>query len=135
MPIATYYENELILAEAKLGSDDSGARGHLNNVRTVLAAQYGSNPTGFPASSSTGAALKKEVLEEKYITLIGELVAYHDLRRTRNFIAVPNKLNPASILPNGFPQRFLYPQNEVDTNIENIPSPLPTFFETTTLFN
>ena len=134
MPIATYYENELILAEAKLGSDDSGARGHLNNVRIVLAAQYGSNATGFPASSSTGAALKKEVLEEKYITLIGELVAYHDLRRTRNFIAVPNKLNPASILPNGFPQRFLYPQNEVDTNIENIPSPLPTFFETTTLF-
>ena len=86
------YENELILAEAKLGSDDSGARGHLNNVRTVLAAQYGSNATGFPASSSTGAALKKEVLEEKYITLIGELVAYHDLRRTGNFIGVPNKL-------------------------------------------
>ena len=134
MPIATYYENELILAEAKLGSDDSGARGHLNNVRTVLAAQYGSNATGFPASSSTGAALKMEVLEEKYITLIGELVAYHDLRRTGNFIGVPNKLT-GDQSATGYPQRFLYPQNEVDTNIENIPSPLPTFFETTTLFN
>ena len=132
MPIATYYENELILAEAKLGSDDSGARGHLNNVRTVLAAQYGSNPTGFPASSSTGAALKKEVLEEKYITLIGELVAYHDLRRTGNFIGVPNKLT-GDQSATGFPQRFLYPQNEVDTN-SNVPSPLPTFFQTTTLF-
>ena len=132
MPIATYYENELILAEAKLGSDDSGARGHLNNVRTVLAAQYGSDATGFPPSSSTGAALKKEVLEEKYITLIGELVAYHDLRRTGNFIGVPNKLtgDPSAT---GYPQRFLYPQNEVDTN-SNVPSPLPTFFQTTTLF-
>ena len=134
MPIATYYENELILAEAKLGSDDSGARGHLNNVRTVLAAQYGSNATGFPASSSTGAALKMEVLEEKYITLIGELVAYHDLRRTGNFIGVPNKLT-GDQSATGYPQRFLYPQNEVDTNIENIPSPLPTFFQTTSLFN
>ena len=132
MPIATYYENELILAEAKLGSDDSGARGHLNNVRTVLAAQYGSNATGFPASSSTGAALKMEVLEEKYITLIGELVAYHDLRRTGNFIGVPNKLT-GDQSATGFPQRFLYPQNEVDTN-SNVPSPLPTFFQTTTLF-
>ena len=132
MPIATYYENELILAEAKLGSDDTGARGHLNKVRTVLAAQYGSDATGFPASSSTGATLKMEVLEEKYITLIGELVAYHDLRRTGNFIGVPNKLT-GDTSATGYPQRFLYPQNEVDTN-SNIPSPLPTFFQTTTLF-
>jgi len=96
----------------------------LNNVRTVLAAQYGSDATGFPPSSSTGAALKKEVLEEKYITLIGELVAYHDLRRNNNSIGVPTKGNAAQ-----YPQRFLYPQNEVDTNT-NIPKPLPTFFQT-----
>ena len=124
MPIATYYENELILAEAKLGSDDSGARGHLNNVRIVLAAQYGSNATGFPASSSTGATLKNEILEEKYITLVGELVAYHDLRRNSNSIGVPTKGNAPQ-----YPQRFLYPQNEVDTNT-NVPKPLPTFFQT-----
>ena len=31
-----------------------------------------------------------------------------------------------------FPQRFLYPQSEVDTN-ENVPSPLPEFFSTTEL--
>lgn len=124
MPIATYYENQLILAEAKLGSDDAGARGHLNNVRTALAAEYGSDATAFPASSSTGAALKMEVLEEKYITLIGELVAFHDLRRTGNYIGVPNKLT-GDTSATGYPQRFLYPQNEVDTN-SNVPSPLPT---------
>lgn len=132
MPIATYYENQLILAEAKLGSDDAGARGHLNNVRTALAAEYGSDATAFPASSSTGATLKMEVLEEKYITLIGELVAFHDLRRTGNYIGVPNKLT-GDTSATGYPQRFLYPQNEVDTN-SNVPSPLPTFFQTTSLF-
>jgi len=132
MPIATYYENQLILAEAKLGTDDAGARGHLNTVRTALANQYGSDATGFPASASSGAVLKKEVLEEKYITLIGELVSYHDLRRTGNLIGVPNKLN-GSTSATEYPQRFLYPQSEVDTN-SNVPSPLPTFFQTTSLF-
>ena len=124
MPIATYYENELILAEAKLTSDEAGARVHLNNVRTALAAQYVSDATGFPASSSTGATLKNEILEEKYITLVGELVAYHDLRRNNNSIGVPTKGNAPQ-----YPQRFLYPQNEVDTNT-NVPKPLPTFFQT-----
>ena len=120
------------MQRAKLGTDDAGARGHLNNVRTALAAEYGSDATQFPASSSTGATLKMEVLEEKYITLIGELVAFHDLRRTGNYIGVPNKLT-GDTSATGYPQRFLYPQNEVDTNA-NVPSPLPTFFQTTTLF-
>ena len=78
--------------------------------------------------------LKKEVLEEKYITLIGELVAYHDLRRTGNSIGVPNKLTGVSSAT-GYPQRFLYPQNEVDTN-SNVPSSTYQHFsQTTTLFN
>lgn len=130
MPIATYYENQLILAEAKIGTDDAGARGHLNTVRTALAAQYGSDATGFPPSPSSvsSADLRKQVLEEKYITLVGELVTFHDLRRTKNFIGVPNKLAGGSKLPLDYPQRFLYPQNEVDTN-SNITDPLPTFFE------
>ena len=133
MPIATYYENQLILAEANLGGNDAVARGHLNTVRTALAAQYGSDATGFPASTASGAVLRKEVLEEKYITLIGELVTYHDLRRNDNFIGVPNKLT-GDKSATGYPQRFLYPQNEVDTNKENLPDPLPTFFQPTSLF-
>jgi hypothetical protein len=55
----------------------------------------------------------------------------HDLRRTRNFIDVPNKTT-GSTGASDFPQRFLYPQSEVDTN-ENVPSPLPEFFSTTEL--
>lgn len=131
-PIATYYENELILAEAehRLGND-AAALTHLNNVRAQLAIDYGSDATGFPPSTSSGAALLAEIMEEKYITLIGELVSYHDLRRTGNLIGVPNKTGSTSAT--GYPQRFLYPQNEVDTN-ENVPTPLPTFFQPTPLF-
>jgi hypothetical protein len=47
-------------------------------------------------------------------------------------IGVPNKTT-GSTAATGYPQRFLYPQDEVDTN-ENVPSPLPTFFEPTPLF-
>ena len=53
MPLATYYENELILAEAKYATDQNAARTHLNNVRTALAEDYGSDITGFPHSTST----------------------------------------------------------------------------------
>tara|TARA_B110001452_G_C15196533_1_gene415300 strand:- start:39 stop:1400 length:1362 start_codon:yes stop_codon:yes gene_type:complete len=137
MPIATFYENELILAEAKYNlSKETEALGHLNNVRTALAAEYSSDATQFPASSSTGAALKKEILEEKYITLIGELVVYHDLRRNKNSIGVPNKLT-GSQAADGYPQRFLYPQNEVDTNsnVPGAPDSVPTFFSSTGLWN
>jgi hypothetical protein len=130
MPIATYYENQLILAEATHGTNPTAALGHLNNVRAELAVEFDS-PTGFPAAVA-GANLLTQIMEEKYITLVGELVTFHDLRRTGNALAVPNKTSGATTAT-GFPQRFLYPQSELDTN-SNIPSPLPTFFETTTLF-
>ena len=131
-PLASYYENQLILAEAKFQTnDETGARTHLNNVRSELRVQFGSDTVGFPDSSASGNDLLKHILEEKFITLVGEIVTFHDLRRTRNFIAVPNKTT-GSTGANDFPQRFLYPQSEVDTN-ENIPSPLPEFFSTTEL--
>lgn len=131
-PLASYYENQLILAEAKFQTnDEAGARTHLNNVRSELRVQFGSDTVGFPDSSASGNDLLKHILEEKFITLVGEIVTFHDLRRTRNFIAVPNKTT-GSTGANDFPQRFLYPQSEVDTN-ENIPSPLPEFFSTTEL--
>ena len=131
MPIATYYENELILAEAEYNlGQETAALDHLNNVRRALANQYADgDTTQFPPSSSNGIALKKEILEEKYITLIGELVTYHDLRRTGNLIGVPTKGGAPQ-----YPQRFLYPQIEIDTNLDNIPEPLPTFFEPTPIF-
>ncbi len=86
--------------------------------------------SGFPAtaSASGSAALLAEILEEKYISLIGELQPYHDIRRTNNLLNVPPKTGSA------IPQRFLYPQVEVDTN-PNTPSPIPGFFDPTPINN
>jgi len=122
----------LILAEAKFKTnDEAGARTHLNNVRAELHVQFESDAEGFPDSAASGNDLLTQILGEKYITLVGEIVTYHDLRRTRNFIGVPNK-KTWSTGASDFPQRFLYSQSEVDTN-ENVPSPLPEFFNTTEL--
>ena len=132
MKLASYVENQLILAEAKFKTgNEAGAREHLNNVRADLRNQYASQD-GFPDSDASGNVLLKQILEEKYLALIGEVVTFHDLRRTRNFIGVPNKPT-GSTGASDFPQRFLYPQSELDTN-ENIPSPLPEFFTPTAAF-
>ena len=130
--LASYQETQFILAEAKfMQGDEAGARQHLNNVRADQRVQYSSDATGFPDSVATGTDLHLQILEEKYIALIGELVTFHDLRRTRNAISVPNK--QGAIGASNFPQRYLYPQIEIDTN-PNIPASLPDFFAPTALF-
>ena len=132
MTIASFHETQFILAESKfMQGDEAGARQHLNNVRSDLRVQYSSDATGFPDSVATGTDLHLQILEEKYITLMGELVTFHDLRRTRNAIGVPNK--QGAIGASNFPQRYLYPQSELDTN-PNIPASLPDFFDPTNLF-
>ena len=132
MTIASYHETQFILAESKfMQGDEAGARQNLNNVRSDLRVQYSSDATGFPDSVATGTDLHLQILEEKYITLMGELVTFHDLRRTRNAIGVPNK--QGAVGASNFPQRYLYPQSELDTN-PNIPATLPDFFDPTTLF-
>ena len=131
-PIASYQENQLIMAEAAAKSgNDAGALTHLNNFRTDLVAHYGATAADFPASTASGAALLNQILEEKYIALVGELVTFHDLRRTRNLIGVPNKTT-GSVGASAFPQKFLYPQSELDTNAENVPQ--DEFFTPTALF-
>ena len=130
--LASYQETQFILAEAKfMQGDEAGARQHLNNVRADQRVQYSSDAAGFPDSAATGTELHLQILEEKYIALIGEIVTFHDLRRTRNAISVPNK--QGAIGASNFPQRYLYPQSELDTN-PNIPASLPDFFAPTALF-
>ncbi len=70
----------------------------------------------------------KEIIEEKYITLFGQLQPFHDIRRTNNILNVPAKAGTV------IPQRFLYPQSEVDSN-PNTPSPLPDLFSKTPVNN
>ncbi len=123
MNLISYQEVKLIEAEAANRTGDAGDVAAFNAVRSFLATEYNAS---FPptASASGSAALLMEILEEKYITLVGELQPFHDVRRTNNMLNIPPKTGTT------IPQRFIYPQIEVDTN-PNVPSPLPTLFDKT----
>ncbi len=71
-------------------------------------------------------ALLREVLEERYVSLLGQLESYNDIRRTNNLLGVPVKAGNTTI-----PQRLLYPQSEINTN-PNIPKEGVGLFEPTT---
>jgi hypothetical protein len=137
-PLLTYVETQAILAEAlNRTGDQAGALAALNNIRAVNDAKFG--PGAYAAytaadfapgglmNAGTGttaeAALLKEILTEKYLTMIGQFEPFHDLRRTNNLIGVPKKNSASPSLP----QRLLYPQSEINTN-PNVPSPIPTLF-------
>ncbi len=62
-------------------------------------------------------ALLHEILEEKYISLAGQLEVFNDIRRTKNILDLPLKNNATK-----FPQRLLYPQDEVNANTANVPT-------------
>lgn len=111
-PIVDFYEIKLIEAEAAHRTDDmSGALKALNDVRKELAKKYDVGQAQFPLSTETGDNLLKQILEEKYIALFGSSQVFHDLRRTNNLIGVSDKSSTTTI-----PQRYLYPQSEIDAN-------------------
>lgn len=147
--MATYAENLLILAEAGARADFNTGLGHLNEFRAYMStggylaspnlsnvkydafAQGDFNVGGIENADSSLAAsdaLLREILEERYVTLFGQIEVFNDVRRT---IAETNVR--VAVLPNiGFeiPQRFLYPQSEIDAN-KNTPSPIPGTFQPT----
>ncbi|RMA57102.1 SusD/RagB family nutrient-binding outer membrane lipoprotein [Ulvibacter antarcticus] len=122
LPIIGWHETMLILAEAAQRENQDGlARNSLNAVRAALAAQYSGD---FPASTASGNDLLLHILEEKYISIYPSPQTWHDLNRTNNALGVTPKTGTQ------LPQRFLYPQNELDTNT-NAPSPIPGIFVAT----
>ncbi|MCB0595649.1 MAG: SusD/RagB family nutrient-binding outer membrane lipoprotein [Lewinellaceae bacterium] len=138
-PLVSAIETELILAEAEWrgNSDPDAALTHLNNARAMLAAQF---PEGkyeaytladfdnggiaSRAGFSRNDALLYEILEEKYVSLMGQMEVFNDVRRTDNFLEIPPTTGSQ------LPQRFLYPQEEIDANV-NTPDPIPDLFEQT----
>jgi len=145
-PITTYVENELIKAEAALhsGQGFGVALAALNNARSANEQKFGGTYEAYeeqdfesggivnPGNMSKQEALLKEILEEKYITLISNIEAYADLRRTENFIGVQD--SDGDVLPmegdGALPQRFPIAQSEVTGN-ENAPDPIPGIQSTT----
>ena len=124
MNIISYREVKLIEAESANRIGDPGDLIAFNEIRKDLERQY--DGASFPESNSASGStdLLKEIIEEKYICLIGELQPFHDIRRTNNILGIPPKTGST------IPQRFIYPQVEIDTN-PNVPSPLPTLFDKT----
>lgn len=148
-PLVTYQENLLILAEAGFRSQGfvTGLN-HLNEFRTFM------NGGGYLANSSSAGlkydpyvetdftaggienldgitqedALLREILEERYVTFFGQIEGFNDARRTLSETSarVPITPNTGTQLP----QRFLYPQSEIDRN-GNVPNPIPGLFTRT----
>jgi len=156
-PILTFYENQLILAEAyaRLGTAAGiiSAVDALNSVRQVLATGYingktiGStykkfgiqyddylptdfNPGGLANPASTGRDQQTGLLYEiETQKYFVSLAQYNVFSDVRRWA----KATPVVTLPipivNGsvYPARFIYPQGDINTN-PNVPKPLPDQF-------
>ncbi|PGH37684.1 MAG: hypothetical protein CRN43_19695 [Candidatus Nephrothrix sp. EaCA] len=136
-PLVTFEETKLILAEAYMkqsAPDPDKALSQLNLLRQYYntGAPFKSNaflkkslkyddytladfaPVGGIANTKGEAqntALLREILEERYVSLIGQIEGWTDMRRTKNFLGLP--LAPGKT---DFPKRMIYPQIEVNTN-------------------
>lgn len=138
-PLVTAIENFLIMAETELqvNSDMGAALEALNEARAILATQFPEGKyeayemadfdeagiAGRPGESAMDA-LMHEILEEKYVSLVGQIEVFNDVRRTDNFLELP------ATTGSQLPERFLVPQDEIDANV-NAPSPIPDLFEPT----
>ncbi|MBC7447112.1 MAG: SusD/RagB family nutrient-binding outer membrane lipoprotein [Hymenobacteraceae bacterium] len=138
-PLMTAVETKLIIAECEARQNNAAAAlTALNEVRALNAARFSGGKydayvnTDFGAggivnpSLSQADALLKEILTEKYLSLVGQIETFNDLRRTNNLVGVPKKSAAAPDLP----QRFLIAQSEVNTNT-NTPKPIPTLYQKT----
>lgn len=149
-PLASFAENLLIMAEAdtRLNGFNAGLtrlntyRAYMNtgayinaiyltagNFRydAYLTSDFAAGGMENAGSSPLPAdrALLREILEERYVTFIGQIEGFNDSRRVFNEtdVRVPVPLNFGT----EFPQRFLYPQSEIDRN-SSTPNPIPGLF-------
>ena len=154
-PIVTFYETLLILAEAeaRLGNNNN-ALVALNKVRAGLALGYINGKmfssvnrrydpyiindfaAGGLANATNQATLQTamlyEIISQRYIIFLMQYEAFNDYRRLAS--AIPIVQLPIPLYTgNKKPQRFIYPQQEVNSN-PNVPSPLPDQFTKMTIF-
>jgi hypothetical protein len=132
MPLASYAENELILAEANstakvngAGGDDAAALLHLNNERAYVNAAYPAS-AGPPATVALptlagipAVALFDSIMTEKYVAMFQNMETINDYRRTciPRVTLVKNSQGFSNV-----PGRLFYPRTERNVNT-NIPDP------------
>lgn len=154
MPLVTLGEMHLIIAEceARANGLSAGVTAY-NDYRALLSTGYS---IGIDNSGYNGLALKydaytdgdfnnggientdnlapidafyRELYEERYLYFIGNYESFVDFGRSNNIAGIT--LKPGF---SGSPQRFIYPQVEINSNA-NIPSPIPTVTEKTPVHN
>jgi starch-binding outer membrane protein, SusD/RagB family len=154
-PIITSYENQLIIAEseARLGNTNNALTA-LNKVRASLANGYfngktfssnnrkyeayavndfvvlGSvNPKNLPTIQE---AMLYEIISQRYIILLMQYEVFNDYRRLASASPVVQLPIPL-IVGTKKPQRFIYPQQEINSN-PNVPQSIPDQFMKVSIF-
>jgi len=156
-PLASYAENLLDLAECdtRINGFNNGLT-RLNTFRAymatggyigatyLVAGNYKYDPyvaADFAAGGmenntatklTTDRALLREIMEERYVTFIGQIEGFNDTRRIRKETDISLPIPPTT--GTSLPQRMLYPQIEVDLN-RSTPNPIPGLFVPTPVNN
>lgn len=146
LPMVTYGEMLLIIAEVDARSSFATGLTSYNSYRALLNTGYsiGISNSGYESetfqydpyiaadfaaggienNSGTSLtdqnALLREIFQERYIYFMGTFQSLNDFARSNNAAQIQLKTGKA-----GTPQRFLYPQVEINAN-PNTPSPIPT---------
>jgi hypothetical protein len=145
MPLITFAENQLILAETAARNQGlSAGLPYLNELRAELdagnlfdvladtlelnyepfvAADFQEGGIENPDGVAAETAFLREVIEERYISGFAQLIAFDDARRLRRSepeLVVPFPLNIGSAT--AYPERFIYANSEINAN-SNAPTP------------
>ncbi len=135
-PLVTYLENQLIIAEAEArkgtSAGDQNAINALNNTRDYLDYKFGTDnydaltAADFqPGGVYAGSNILQHTFNWTYLGLVSQIEGFNFLRRIGYQV---DGLTP--VAGDAFPERFVYPQNERNTN-PNVPSPAPGLFDVT----
>jgi starch-binding outer membrane protein, SusD/RagB family len=145
MPMVTYGEMLLIIAEADSRNSFASGLTSYNNYRALINTGYsiGIDNLGYESNTfsylvydiadfaaggienpspsiSDQNALLREILQERYIYFMGSFEGFNDFGRTNNIAEIQLKTGYS-----GSAQRFLYPQVEINAN-PNTPRPIPS---------
>jgi hypothetical protein len=154
MPLVIYEENLLTLAEAGLRTKGF-AEGllQLNKVRAYLnvkgnpftpiaatdtvkydpyvAADFAAGGIENKDNLTDDKALLREIIEERYVSLYGQILPFNDFRRlAKSDAALRPPLPFNSTTATKYPERLIYAQTEINGN-PNLPRPIPDVFQVT----
>ena len=102
------------------------------NYDAYDAADFNAGGIANTQGASADDALLFEILEERYVTFIGSSLGWNDLRRTQDD-AIGIDVNLVLNRGSAFPQRLIYGQDELNSNV-NAPDPVPGVFDRMSVF-